>query len=151
MSSIIFLILAIVVAACIARYAESNRLFWALFISLMMGMSGWTLYQKMTSDDNEYCSLVQVDPTQGLAITDISGDNPLTEISFNSRGFVPKPVGQDNKPLESHEKMQYTPSVTKKVLTNPPQIDLVCSNILTQVEGTLRIFQLTILSRLQFL
>lgn len=134
MSSIIFLILAVIVAACIARYAESNRLFWTLFISLMMGMAGWTLYQKITSDNNDYCNLNQVDPTQGLTVTAINGDDLLTEISFDTRGLAPKPVSKDNKPLEFYENVQYAPEVINTPLTNPPQIDLICSNISTQVE-----------------
>lgn len=128
MSSIIFLILAIIIAACIARYAESNRLFWTLFVSLMMGMAGWTLYQKLSSDNDKYCKLVQVDPTQGLAITNIDGNNLSTEISFDNYGFIPKPVSKDNKPLEFYETVQYTPLVINKPLTNPPQNDLVNAN-----------------------
>lgn len=35
----------------LSRYNESNKLFWTLFVSLMLGIAGWTFYHKFTTND----------------------------------------------------------------------------------------------------
>lgn len=51
MSSFIYLILVIIIALALSRYNESNKLFWTLFVSLMLGIAGWTFYHKFTTND----------------------------------------------------------------------------------------------------
>lgn len=58
MSSFIYFTLIIVVAVLLARYNESNKLFWTLFVSLMLGMASYTFYHKI-SDKNDVKSSVQ--------------------------------------------------------------------------------------------
>jgi len=48
MTLLLFVILVAIIC-CIARYNEDNKLFWTLLISLLAGIAGGALYQKLSS------------------------------------------------------------------------------------------------------
>lgn len=59
----------IIVAGAIARYNESNKLFWILFTSFVLGIAGQTVYEIATeSHDSDSKTLVQNAPTQSLPV-----------------------------------------------------------------------------------
>jgi hypothetical protein len=60
-------ILGIVLITLIARYNESNKLFWALLTCYMLGFAGVKLIHDSFTKDEGKTTFMQVPPTQGLA------------------------------------------------------------------------------------
>ena len=52
MTLLLFVVLLVLICV-IARYNEDNRLFWSLLISLLAGMAGGAMYQKLTTSDTK--------------------------------------------------------------------------------------------------
>lgn len=78
MSSFIYFIFVIVVALLLARYNESNKLFWTLLVSLMAGMAGWTLYQKLTTSDKVKQNSITQIQQNGISV------NKMNDIAYFS-------------------------------------------------------------------
>lgn len=122
MTSFMFLILTTVIAIAFARYNESNKLFWTLFISMMMGIAGWTFYQKINSDEIKQSS-VQVNPTQGLEITSDTFIMSLAEVDLTTNtDLFQNPVGKEETFTFNNEQSVACLSVfNADVPTNPPE------------------------------
>lgn len=61
---VFWLILVIAVIFCIARYNESNKLFWTLLVAFTAGMTGGTAVQMVNSNSQSKKTSVEVCPTQ---------------------------------------------------------------------------------------
>ena len=62
---LLWIVVAFLLALAIARYNESNKTFWILFISLLIGIAGGSVYSKLTQDtQSEPNSYEGVSPTQ---------------------------------------------------------------------------------------
>ena len=46
---LIYFVLGFLLALGIARYNQSNKLFWTLFMSFVLGIAGGSIYQKLTT------------------------------------------------------------------------------------------------------
>lgn len=118
---LLWLTLSVLLAGLIARYNESNKLFWILFTSFVIGIAGGHVYQKFTSatsHSKEYC--IQASPIQGapfsVATANVTTENGLLPMCTT----VPDPVSQDSM---SDSTITITPAVSKccvKAQTPPP-------------------------------
>lgn len=111
----------------IARYNESNKLFWILFTTFTLGFAGTKmLYDTFKDKKQDGVNLNQAYPTQGLLAMDnafvCSVDN-ISEVTFKT---VSNPVGQANTPdyVEMIPTLSYVHGVTHglylHMLANPP-------------------------------
>lgn len=82
-------------AFCIGRYNQSNKLFWALFTSFVLGIAGVSVYNKYTENQSEVQSTTQVYPTQESSV---NGSNvaPYTEPAMCAS--MPAPAGKVSTP-----------------------------------------------------
>lgn len=91
-------IVAVIIAAVIARYNESNKLFWHLTLALLSGiMIGTIVYDETHSDEKKEVTM-QVDPMQPSTVMDlfaIAADNDLLLDTFD---FMSKVAGKGNTP-----------------------------------------------------
>ena len=60
-------IVGLLLITLIARYNESNKLFWALLTSYVLGFAGCKLIYDNFGHDESNNTFMQVQPTQGLA------------------------------------------------------------------------------------
>lgn len=96
---LLWFVLGIVLAFGIARYNESNKLFWTLLFAFIMGFAGTKMLLDVTHNGNEKDngSLVQVYSTQVSATTlnmlschMMSKTNPVvTAQKLVSKSFIP--------------------------------------------------------------
>lgn len=115
---LLWLTIAVVLAGLIARYNQSNKLFWILFTSFVVGISGGAMYQKYkagTSRSKECC--VQVQPTQAssVSVTNVTTDTCMIPTST----LVPEPVSQDYVP-ESYTTFPTVSKCCVDTSTPPP-------------------------------
>lgn len=121
--TLLWCILAIIVAILVSRYNQSNKLFWILLISFLSGIAGAAVFNKMSSKESSKEKLTQVCPTQGVSdVSDVL--NPLA-----GTGQIPtlclelNPVSKDYisaicelSPLHSRAIPTHTPP-PKKILS----------------------------------
>ena len=119
---------AVLLAFGIARYNESNKLFWILTVSFMLGIAGTkVLYDTFTEKERSEQSLDQAYPTQGLVGTED------TCLCFFNNVYIPtfkketsKLVSQVITPdyierlLTSSDVSGVTQGIYLHVLPNPP-------------------------------
>lgn len=112
----------------ISRYNESNKLFWALFVSFVLGFAGTKMIVD-TFDDKERSdnTLIQTSPIQGLdAASDtclclLAGELLSTDVKVTS-----KPVGQASASeyyecgTTSSDAVGVTQGLYLHALPNPP-------------------------------
>jgi hypothetical protein len=123
-------IFAIALAIGIARYNNSNKLFWTLLTCFILGIACTKIVHDTFSEkEQSEQSLDQAYPTQGLAVTGntfmlfTNPDNCLTDVKVTS-----KPVSQAIIPVSSNGFI--TANVTNSsrdqpvinVLTYPPEL-----------------------------
>lgn len=121
-------ILGLLIIFGIARYNESNKLFWTLSIAYMLGFAGTKMvYDSFSTDEQSEKSLNQAYPTQGLTPTgsaiacffDTVGETTLVKETSN-------PVGQAITPDYVEQLCTLsnvsgvTQGLTLHVLPNPP-------------------------------
>ena len=84
-------------AYCIGRYNQSNKLFWTLFTSFVLGISVAAVYNKyVQSDKVEAHQITQVCPTQDVPSTNM---NCVTfEVGQVVCNDLPTPVGKELTP-----------------------------------------------------
>ena len=112
----IWLIVGIVLAICIARINQSNKLFWAAFTSFAVGIAAESLICQ--GDQTEEEGLTQVCPTQAVS----SSSNAyafLADVPPTTQSLVPNPAGQDTTPDPSEVEPLHLES-HKETLTEPP-------------------------------
>ena len=79
-------IIGVIAITLIARYNESDKLFWKLFLAFVLGFACAKMYMHLTTEQNKD-SLTQVCPTQasmdlsGIAQFLMSGNGPETTVS----------------------------------------------------------------------
>ena len=115
-------LVAIATALGIARYNQSNKLFWTLAISFLVGIAGASIYDKMSSDeDQNEVVLTQVCPTQSLQDILTTVDFYPLSIPATAMCFEPASVSQDNTP-EHREHNFILSEWVIPTRTPPPQI-----------------------------
>ena len=126
--AIILFLLALLVIFGISRYNNSNKLFWALFVSLVLGFTGTKMLVD-AFDDKERSdnTLIQTSPIQGLdAASDtclclLAGELLSTDVKVTS-----KPVGQASTSeyyecgTTSSDAVGVTQGLYLHALPNPP-------------------------------
>jgi len=65
----ILFVIGLAAITLIARYNESNTLFWKLFLSFLLGIAATGTYVALTSDKQDKEILTQVCPTQDQCVT----------------------------------------------------------------------------------
>lgn len=98
--ALFWFLLGIAIIFAIARYNESNRLFWVLFLSFVGSYMTASVVQKTLNDTQDKKNLVQVCPTQvsmdaPSLLSFLAGDE-----SIDVRAFYAKPVGKDYAPAD---------------------------------------------------
>ena len=62
---LLWFLAGILFALCIARYNESNRLFWQLSIAFLLGYAVTVMVNRTNGSEKSNANLTQVCPTQG--------------------------------------------------------------------------------------
>lgn len=105
--TIIVFILGLLIILGIARYNESNKLFWILFVSYVLGFAGVKMLLDVFGEkEQSEVSLNQAYPIQGLATMDNAFVCEVTNICSPTTKTMSKPVGQ-----------AYTPDFVEKTIT----------------------------------
>lgn len=91
-------IIGVIAITLIARYNESDKLFWKLFLAFVLGFASAKMYYHLTNERNEN-TLTQVSPTQasmelsGIAQFFLAGSTPEITVSTSyvpvSQAFAP--------------------------------------------------------------
>lgn len=120
-------ILGIVLITLIARYNESNKLFWALLTCYVLGFAGVKLIHDSFAKDEGKTTFMQVQPTQGLAASSGSLVYLLADDGLPApKKVTSKPVSQAIVPAyERSFTSSNVPEVTQgylHVLPNPPNV-----------------------------
>lgn len=133
---LLWLTLSVLLAALIARYNESNKLFWILFTSFVVGVAGGHLYMKATSTGHSKECCVKVLPMQGtpmsVANAIVTTDNGVLSTSTS----VPEPASKD---LSNKHVPTDTTTVSKccaETHTPPPNAKTtkVCTDTTTHLD-----------------
>lgn len=98
MTILLWIVVAFLLALAIARYNESNKTFWILFISLLIGIAGGSVYAKLTQNNqSEPNSYEGVSPTQ--ATPSQSDTCLLADLMTGTPScFKPELVSQEHTP-----------------------------------------------------
>ena len=98
-------IIGLIAITLIARYNESDKLFWKLFLAFVLGFASAKMYYHLTNERNEN-TLTQVSPTQasmelsGIAQFFLAGSTPEITVS---ESYVP--VSQAYAPAGSESSL----------------------------------------------
>lgn len=121
-------ILGILIILCIAKYNESNKLFWTLFTAFTLGFAGMKVVADTFSEkEQSETTFNQAYPIQGLAAID-GAFALFSEVDFNlaSEEVTPNLVSQVPTPdyVEDVFTLSYvhgaTPGSYVHVFPNPP-------------------------------
>lgn len=95
MLSVLLFIVGIAVILLLARYNNSNKLFWTLLLAMLAGFMGGTIATNVASSNNDskHASLYQSMPTQGLTPQTIEALVPQFTDEQNILAYA-KPVSQ---------------------------------------------------------
>lgn len=131
--TIIAFILGILLILCIARYNESNKLFWTLLTAYTLSFTAAKMYYDIFGEkEQSEKTLKQASPTQGLAVTSdtcmcfVTDELPTTNVKVTSKpaSQVSMPVYIECIPTLSDVSV-VTPGQYLHNLANPPN-DLGC-------------------------
>lgn len=128
--TLLWCILAIVVAILVSRYNQSNKLFWILLISFLSGIAGAAVFNKMSSKESSKEKLTQVCPTQGVLFAS-DYNSLLAGADIPAMCLEPALVSQDYIPALS-ELFFIASEWTIPTHTPPPQNKLPCIAISTR-------------------
>lgn len=117
---------ACLIALLFARYNESNKLFWTLFVSLTLGIAGVNMVYNTCEQEQSEQSLDQAYPTQGLPVAKDTCmcffDNTDPALVKETSKPVSKAFTPDN--IEQQFTLSDVPGVTRGIyihnLPNPP-------------------------------
>lgn len=128
MATLFLFVLGLVLITLLARYNESNKLFWVLFTGLMLGITAHVIVNDMSTGKESNATVMSVEPTQALAVAPTSlvyllVDEPLlTTVKATSKP-VSKAIPMFN---ESSVTLSDVSGVTKgpylHILPNPPNV-----------------------------
>ena len=94
MTSLLLLILSIFIALGFARYNKSNKLFWIILVSLLLGFTGKSMVNSAFVDHKSEASTVKSSATPMLAPT--CSLQALEPSEGAGTCDEPKPAGKDN-------------------------------------------------------
>lgn len=125
--TLLMFILGILLIAGIARYNNSNKLFWILFTCFTVGFTGMkVLHDTFKDKEQNETSLNQAYPTQGLLAMDNAFVCIDNTIGYTTSKTMSNPVGQVNTPdyIESILTLSDVSGATQglylHMLANPP-------------------------------
>ena len=125
--TLLMFILGILIILGIARYNQSNKLFWTLFVAYTLGFAGTKLvYDNFHEKKQSQQSLNQAYPTQGLLAMDNAFVCIDDAIGYTTSKTMSNPVGQVNTPdyIESILTLSDVSGATQglylHMLANPP-------------------------------
>ena len=125
---LLWFILGIAIIFCIARYNESNKLFWQLLLAFILGFSVTKMVLQVNSETKSNETLVQVCPTQ------VSAAQTWAMIAYNACVKELKvvtarsSVSQDYTPVLHESNIIHSKicgrvrDQPQKVITNPPEL-----------------------------
>lgn len=117
-STLLAFVLTIIIIAGIARYNESNKLFWTLLVPFLMGFAVVAMTSKKRATSQEEKIVMQNNPTQAAAISPdafmylLAGQNDAAPKKATSN-----PVGQDSS--EAHNDSLSTSKIAVKTRDQP--------------------------------
>jgi len=128
MTVALLFILGILCILCIARYNNSNKVFWALFVSYILAFTVGTIAYKATEKkEQSQVMLNQAYPTQGLAVSLDSNMCLFTNENCSATDVETQNlVSQEYTPdfVEHTPTLSNVPGVTQwinlHILPNPP-------------------------------
>ncbi len=101
-------LIGIALIFCIARYNESNKLFWILLISLFAGFTGGTIAAKLVNNKKNSKEKQELTQTGPIQVSQVATVDLLSSTPFDTKGtYVPTPVGQVTSVRDS--KLAYVP------------------------------------------
>ena len=127
MAELFIFLLGIVLITLLARYNESNKLFWTLLTCFTLGFVGTKLIYDSFGKKESKTTMMQVQPTQALAVTSGSLMYLLTDDSLSTTVKATSiPVSQADVPTYDSITLSDAPGVTKGIyihtLPNPPNV-----------------------------
>lgn len=118
-------VLGIVLITLLARYNESNKLFWTLLVCYTLGFVGTKLAFDAFRTDESKVTVDQIQPTQGLAVTQssllylLADDTASASVKETSNL-----VGKANETVNDNLTLSCASGVTRglylHILPNPP-------------------------------
>lgn len=118
-------VLGIVLITLLARYNESNKLFWTLLVCYTLGFVGTKLAFDALRTDESKVTVDQIQPTQGLAVTQssllylLADDTASASVKETSNL-----VGKANETVNDNLTLSCASGVTRglylHILPNPP-------------------------------
>lgn len=124
----------LLIAIAVARIEQSNKLFWILFTSFMVGIAGSSVYNKLrttqckTESSSYYHTLLTCDTMSITSPVTIDESMCLSEISLTAAG---------NGKLEFNDYVKALSKCCVETRKQPPRtlkLKKVCLNILTRPE-----------------
>lgn len=100
MTTFLWVIVAFIVSVLVARYNQSNKLFWQLFTAFIVGIAGTHIYNKVTTNDESYVDSV-VAPSQEFHCTSATAMLPVTEVSNEAESRKLHSVSSDSNITDS--------------------------------------------------
>lgn len=119
MTSLLLLILSIFIALGFARYNKSNKLFWIILVSLLLGFTGKSMVNYAFVDHKSEASTVKSSATPMLApMCSLQALEPSEGAgTFDET----KPAGKDTVVVDTVAALNFGEDGHIKVLTKPPQ------------------------------
>lgn len=131
---LLYFLIGTILCLAIARYNESNKLFWILYTSFMIGIAGGHIYSRMTedADDDKVTFVNESRPTQALVQTFIPSLIGMlaNEPELTTRPAMAEPVSQQN--VSGFNESTIISSDYISSLLKPPTLS--CIHILTPVD-----------------
>lgn len=114
---VLWLIVGLMLAICIARMNKSYKLFWAAITSFAIGIAAESVINKVGQKEEE--NLTQVCQTQ-VVVDAPNYYSFLADVPPTTQSLVPNPVSQDTTP-EQGEVSSLPKESFKETLTDPPE------------------------------
>lgn len=99
MTTFFWIVVAFIVSVLVARYNQSNKLFWQLFTAFVVGIAGTHIYNKLTNDESYVDSVVA--PSQEFHCTSATAMLPVTEASNETESRKLHPMSSDSNITDS--------------------------------------------------
>lgn len=126
MTTLLLFILGIALITLLARYNESNKLFWTLLTCFTLGVVGAKIVHDISSKEKSSNKVMAVQPTQELAVTSSTFMYLLADdLLPTPTKATSNPVSQANVPaMYNDATLSDVPGVTEElyihVFPNPP-------------------------------
>lgn len=127
MTSLLLLSISIIIALGFARYNKSNKLFWILLVSLLVGFTGCKMVSSLTTSHKSEANVKSsttpmLTPTCSFkALETEEGEGTIVET---------KSAGKDTVAVDSNIKLNFGEDEHITVLTEPPQLKWLKTNFI---------------------